>query len=256
MRQPVRSAPTATPVRFWGFIAFMLVLMALFIGLGTWQVQRLAEKQALIAAVEERLDLPPAPPPALEEWDDLDTEALNFRPLTLTGTFAHDQAVRIFTSLADSTARGEATGPGYWIVTPFALADGGTVFVNRGFVPEGQVDAVLAEADQEGEVTITGIARAPETAGPFTPAPDPERRMEWVRDPQRLAALTDPELAPFAPFTLDQAAGEPGTLPQGGETVVEFPNNHLGYAMTWYGFALLVPFLLGFWIWRQRRVEG
>jgi surfeit locus 1 family protein len=243
-----------SPVRFWGFIALMLVLMVIFIALGTWQMQRLAEKEALIAAVEERLDLPPASPPPVEEWDNLDPETLNFRPLTLTGTFAHDQAVRIFTSLSATTARGQYSGPGYWIVTPFTLTDGGTVFVNRGFVPEAEIGTVLgAQVGRQGPVTITGLARAPEEAGMFTPAADAEERIEWVRDPQRLADLADPALAPFAPFTLDQGAGEPGTLPQGGETVIEFPNNHFGYALTWYGFAVLTPIMLGFWIWRQRR---
>jgi surfeit locus 1 family protein len=248
------TAKTASPVRFWGFIALMLVLMAAFIGLGTWQMQRLAEKEALIAAVAERQGRPAAPAPPVDTWETLDPQALNFTPLTLTGTFVHDQAVRIFTSLSSTTVRGQYAGPGYWIVTPFTLAGGGTVFVNRGFVPEDQIDAVLGGANpQEGEVTITGLARAPEQASIFTPAPDAEERMEWVRDPQRLAALADPALAPFAPFTLDQAAGAPGTLPQGGETVVEFPNNHFGYALTWYGFAVLTPILLGAWIWRQRR---
>lgn len=257
MQQQSQSAAEHRPAsfaRFWGFIVLMLVLMAAFIGLGIWQVQRLAEKEALIAAVQERLGQPPKPPPPVEEWDELDPETVNFLPLELTGTFAHDQAVRIFTSLAASTARGEHSGPGYWIVTPFSLTSGGTVFVNRGFVPEAEVGTVLGSTDTgQGRVTITGLARAPEMAGMFTPAADTQERIDWVRDPERLAALADPALAPFAPFTLDQAAGASGTLPQGGETVVEFPNNHFGYALTWYGFAVLTPILLGFWIWRQRR---
>ncbi len=56
----------------------------------------------------------------------------------------------------------------------------------------------------------------------------------------------------MAPVYIDLPAGPEGGLPQGGETVIEFPNNHLGYAMTWYGFALLVPFLLFFWVRRQQ----
>jgi surfeit locus 1 family protein len=55
------------------------------------------------------------------------------------------------------------------------------------------------------------------------------------------------------PLTVDLPASAPGALPQGGETVVDFPNNHLGYAFTWFGFALLTPSLLAYWIWRQLR---
>ncbi|HTN61521.1 MAG TPA: SURF1 family cytochrome oxidase biogenesis protein [Devosia sp.] len=47
----------------------------------------------------------------------------------------------------------------------------------------------------------------------------------------------------------------PGVLPQGGETIVAFPNNHFGYALTWFGFAIITPIMLGFWLWRQRRVK-
>ena len=38
-----------------------------------------------------------------------------------------------------------------------------------------------------------------------------------------------------------------------GETVIEFPNNHLGYAYTWYGFAIVAVLMLGYWIWRERK---
>jgi len=99
---------------------------------------------------------------------------------------------------------------------------------------------------------LSGIARRPEQPGPFTPEADPANRIDWVRDIDRLALLADPSLSPFAPVYLDLPAGAPGTLPQGGETVLALPNNHLGYALTWFGFALLTPVLLAFWLRRQR----
>ena len=103
-----------------------------------------------------------------------------------------------------------------------------------------------------GEQTLTGIALRPEAAGAFTPGPDRLKRIEWVRDPTRLAAMAE-VTGPLFPFTVDAPAGEAGALPQGGETVIEFPNNHLGYALTWFGFALITPLLLGFWVFRQLR---
>ncbi|UXN73709.1 SURF1 family protein [Devosia sp. A8/3-2] len=99
-----------------------------------WQMHRLAEKEALIAAVDQRLTAAPIPVPAAQARADLDLEALNFQPVSLTGAFRYNQTVTVFTSLAN--ARGPASGPGYWVVTPFVLDAGGTVFVNRGFVPE------------------------------------------------------------------------------------------------------------------------
>lgn len=237
--------------REWTFVAVMLALAAACAWLGTWQMQRLAEKEALIAAVDARLDSEPISVPQVDSWPRLDATALNFQPVALTGSFRYNQTVTVFTSLAN--ARGPASGVGYWVVTPFVLADGGTVFVNRGFVPEGYQEAAVTDSDGEAmQVTITGLLRPSETAGMLTPGPDTSNRIEWVRDPVRLAELVDPALSPFAPFYVDLPAGEPGELPQGGETVVEFPNNHLGYAYTWYGFSIVAVVMLGFWLARQR----
>jgi len=236
------------------FVVMMLSLAVVCAWLGVWQLQRLAEKEALIVAVDERLDAAPIPVPAVGQWDSLDLAALNFRPVSLTGAFRYNQTVTVFTSL--SSARGAASGPGYWVVTPFVLADGGTVFVNRGFVPEALQEAAVTDAESDvTQVTISGLLRPGETAGFMTPAPDTSNRVEWVRDPVRLAEMVDPALEPFAPFYVDLPAGPPNELPQGGETVIEFPNNHLGYAYTWFGFAIVAVVMLGFWLARQRAVR-
>ena len=237
------------------FVVLMLALAVTCAWLGTWQLHRLAEKEALIAAVAERLDAPAIPVPPVDHWTDLDLDALNFRPVSLTGAFRYNQTVTVFTSLGD--ARGAASGPGYWVVTPFALAGGGTVFVNRGFVPEAMQAAAVTDGEADvTQVTISGLLRPGETAGFMTPAADTSNRIEWVRDPARLAAMVDPAMAPFAPFYVDLPAGAPGELPQGGETVIAFPNNHLGYAYTWFGFAIVAVVMLGYWIARQRAGAG
>lgn len=236
------------------FIVLMLGLMVVFAALGTWQMQRLAEKEALIATVASSLDAPPAPLPPSTDWTELTGDELNFRPVTATGTFQPAQRVLVFTSLAD--ARGEAGGPGYWVMTPVALEGGGTLFANRGFIPQAVADDLDAlEPPPAGAVDISGLARRGETASPFTPAPDAERGIDWIRDPARLAEIAGIG-GPVAPLYLDLPAGAPGELPQGGETVVEFPNNHLGYAMTWFSFAILTPILLVFWLRRQGTRTG
>ncbi|MCS6758795.1 MAG: SURF1 family protein [Candidatus Devosia euplotis] len=239
------------PVMTGTFVALMLALTVTCTWLGVWQLQRLAEKDALIAAAGERLNAAPIPAPAVDQWSSLDLADLNFRPVSMTGAFRYNQTVTVFTSLGD--ARVQASGPGYWVVTPFVLADGGTVFVNRGFAPEAlQAPAVADVKSDIVRVTITGLLRPGEKAGFMTPAADTSNRVEWVRDPERLAEMVDPALAPVAPFYVDLPAGAPGELPQGGETVIEFPNSHLGYAYTWFGFAIVAVVMLGYWIARQR----
>ncbi len=238
-------------LRFWGFLVFMLVLMALFIALGTWQVERLGEKEQLVTQVTARFNEPPKPFPAVGEWTVLEGGGYDYRPVSLTGTYRPEGTVLVFTSLGES--RGTFSGPGFWVMTPFTLATGGTVFVNRGFVPQASGPGFSEGGSLEpGLISLVGVVRGPEPIGSFTPAPDVARQVEWVRNPQRLAAMAGELPQPVAPVYIDLPAGPDGALPQGGETVIEFPNNHLGYAITWYGFALLVPFLLFFWVRRQR----
>jgi surfeit locus 1 family protein len=231
------------------FVLIMLGLTALCVALGLWQWQRLGEKEALIAAVADRLDRPPVAFPPAGEWSALDAASYNFRPVTLTGRYLPDDTVLVFTSLPDP--RGQQGGPGFWVMTPLALEGGGTVFVNRGFVPQSFQDA-FAEggAVDPGPVTLTGIARRSEETNAFTPKPDLATHIDYVRNVERLSRLALSAPAPFAPLYVDLLAGAPGLLPQGGETVVEFPNNHLGYALTWFGFAVMAPILLFFWLRR------
>ena len=237
---------------YWSFVILMSGLTALFVVLGIWQWNRLAEKEALIAIVASRLDAAPQPLPPLSAWPSFDPSTLEFAPLAATGTYAPEQTIRVFTALGES-AKGRYSGPGHWYVTPLRLVAGGTLLVNRGFVPVEGAGAVAEPP--AGETTITGIGRASEPVSMFTPAPQPADRIEWVRHVERLAAMLPAEFAPVFPLTLDLPAGPPGALPQGGETVVEFPNNHVGYALTWFGFALLTPMLLGYWMWRERHPQ-
>lgn len=248
------SAVRRLGAKEWAFAAVMLILAGICAFLGNWQMHRLAEKEALVAAVDARLTAAPVPVPASSTWGSLDIEALVYQPVSLTGAYRYTQTSTVFTSLA--SPKGQYSGPGYWVMTPFVLEGGGTVFVNRGFVPQQyQEQAALGDLHGEdpGTVTITGILRTPEAPDFMTPQADMSDRIEWVRDPKRLAQMVDPSLAPIAPFYVDLPAGAPGDLPQAGETVVTFPNNHFGYALTWYGFAVVAVVMLGAWLWRQSR---
>ena len=230
----------------WIFVLLMLALTALWVVLGIWQVERLQWKEGLIAEVASRMSSPAVDLPPMREIQD--PEAWNFQPVKLRGTLRNDQAVLVFTGLSD--AKGQYSGAGYWVLAPLELATGGTVFVNRGFVPQEQGAQFVG-----GTATAfsgTGIAQTVELAGLFTPAPDPKGHIDYVRDPTRLAAM-DGIKGPVYSLTVDLPAGPPGSLPQGGETEIDFPNNHLGYALTWFGLALLTPALLAYWVRRQLR---
>ena len=240
-------------VGFWAFIVLMLALTGLFVGLGVWQVQRLAWKEALIAEVDSRMTAAPYVLPPPDHWEFVHLDELGYRPVTVTGSYVPDKTVLVFTSLSD--AKGKYSGPGYWVMVPLD-AGGGIASINRGFVPQASAPAFANGGPlPQGPQTVTGIGIAPEEAGAFTPGPDKAKRVEWVRDPKRLATLADISGIVLG-LTIDAPATAPGALPQGGETTVDFPNNHLGYAFTWFGFAILTPCPLAFWVWRQFRPKA
>ena len=183
------SAPaTATQRRSWlGLLIPALLVFAVLIALGTWQIERKAWKEGLIAALTERLAAPPAvlPPPAT--WPRLDPARDEYRRVTFTATFDHGKEALIYA--AASAFRPDVSGPGYWIFTPARLPDGGTVIVNRGFVPEARKDAASRAAGQiAGAVEIVGVMRWPDARHWFSPADDPRticgsRAIRW-RSPE------------------------------------------------------------------------
>jgi surfeit locus 1 family protein len=232
--------------RKWAFVLFMLALTGVFVALGLWQWMRLQQKEALAATVTERLDDAPLPYTPTSEQGYYE-----HRPITVSGRYLPAETVLVFTSL--SQPKGELGGPGYWVMTPLALEGGGTMWVNRGFVPEsGRAEFAAGGELAPGVVTLSGIAIPSERANSFTPAANTAGRMEWVRDVMRLSDLVPGLPTPTAPVYLDLPAGPPGQLPQGGETIINIFNNHFGYALTWFGFAILTPILLVFWLRRQQ----
>jgi surfeit locus 1 family protein len=223
-----------------GILPILLAAGAAFlvlVSLGTWQVRRLAWKEALIATVEARVDQPAAPLPDPATWPTLADETIEYLPVRLSGTFDHGREIHVFIALGEPA--GPYGGQGYFVVTPLILDDDRVVFVNRGFVPAERKDpATRAEGQVEGQVTLEGLIRPPEPATWLSPEPDLAKNVWFVRDPVRMAEATGIDPARVAPFTVDARAGQsPGSLPQGGETVVSFTNNHLGYAVTWFGLA-------------------
>jgi surfeit locus 1 family protein len=233
-----------------------LAALAVLLSLGTWQLSRLAWKQGLIAQVEQRATATPVPLANRATWAGMTPERDEYRRVTVTGTFRHDREAYLYHVAGDSRRQeaGRPRGQGYFIMTPLTTADGATVIVNRGFVPTERRDpATRPEGQVEGSVTVIGLIRFPEPRGTFAATDDDFRRIFYTRDLARMAGVMG--LADAAPFSIDaDATPVPGGLPQGGETLLSFPNRHLEYALTWYGLALtLIAVFVAFARQRLRR---
>ncbi|MGB8819030.1 MAG: SURF1 family protein [Rhizobiaceae bacterium] len=225
--------------------AAALAVFAALMALGTWQVRRLAWKEALIATIEARIHQPPRP---FETWYKTEP-GTDYWPVTVSGTFRHQSERHFF-----ATHQGAS---GYYVYTPLETAPNAFLFVNRGFVPFDRKDpATRNEGQTAGQVTIEGFARPVLTEKPSTQVPDndPSKNIFYWKD---LAAMKSSAGLPQGATVIDafvdaDAAATPQSgLPQGGVTIVNLPNNHLQYAVTWYGLAAALTAIWGVLAWRQ-----
>ncbi|MCJ2126004.1 SURF1 family protein [Methylobacterium sp. J-077] len=223
-----------------------LIALAILVSLGIWQIERKVWKEDLIDRIVRQTRAEPVAPPAPEAWDPGRDE---FRHVRVAGRFANDRE-----TLVHGLAAGETPGralQGYYVITPLLRAEGGTVLINRGFVPT----ELKAQADRrdgliEGPTTVTGILRASEPRGMFVPEADPVRGEWFNRDVAGIAAARG--IADAAPYLIEADAG-PGraTWPQGGQLKVDIPNNHLQYAFTWFALAACLIGVFGVFAYRR-----
>ncbi len=227
----------------------------ILVGLGTWQLDRLAWKEALIAAAAERPDAAPVPAPGPDgsAWDGFAIDDWRYRRVSLTGTFGPAEAY-YWISLGEPN--GPLGGLGYMVLAPFRTTDGWTVLVNRGFVPDARLAPGTRPGSEppQGEVTIEGLVRRDDPPSFVTPEADEESRIFYARDISAISGALG-ITGPVAPYQVDLVAEEtrPGGLPQAGESRMTFSNSHLGYAFTWYGLAAALLGVTGVAVWRRRQ---
>ena len=232
---------------------FTLVGLALLIGLGVWQLERKTWKEALIDSITRRMNAGPAPLPPPERWSSLDAAHDEFTRVTFRAAVENGQEALVFAGA--SAFRPETSGTGYWVFTPARLSDSARVVVNRGFVPEANKDPARRAAGLvDSPIDIVGVLRWPEHGGWFTPAGDPVRNLWFARD--QLAIASAKGWGNVAPFYVEQEAPMPaGGLPQPAKITVNLPNNHLQYAITWFGLAVVLTAVFIAFARARRREE-
>jgi surfeit locus 1 family protein len=239
-----------------GFAIFTLLMLALFVGLGVWQLQRRTEKHALIAALTERLAGAPAALPPASQWSALTPARDEFRRVSFAAAYEHAPDAMVYSS--GSAIRGDISGPGTWAFLPARLPDGETVVIDAGFVPNimqerGQQDRAVGELVTGEPVTLTGYLRFPEKAGVLTPAENLAKRLWFTRDHLAMARMLG--WGEVAPFYIDLEAPAPASgVPKPGPLEVHLKDDHLQYAITWLGRAGAVVIAFAVWWSAQRRV--
>ena len=247
-----------------------LVGLAILLSLGTWQMQRLAWKEALIARVEAAAKAAPVPLASIDATAfDKPTIENEFRRVTLSGTFEHDKELHVWSP--------GKRGPAWSVVTPLRLATPierdqkppiERVLVNRGVVPDAsKAGAARAGGNPSGMVDIAGRVRLGH-AGTFSSNADParnqwydydlERMRDWViyeaRGKRPIPDLNIPRIAPF--FVEAETATGAAGAPQPDLAAVNLSNRHLEYALTWYGLAVTLAGVYLAWVFSRRRRPG
>lgn len=203
-------------------------MLAATTSLGVWQVERLHWKTDLLREIDLGEAAPAVPLPA---------DPQPFTKVRVAGRLRQD-----LQALYGVEVRSAAAGPvlGAYLLNPLERPGADPVIINRGWVPldrpqpGGTVDAV-----------IEGYVRAPELPVRFGAADDPAARRFYALNPAAIAAsLGLPRAAPFTVVALGDTP--PGTYPEPARVLPRPPNNHLSYAITWFGLAasLLVIFAI------------
>jgi surfeit locus 1 family protein len=227
---------------------FASLMISLLIGLGIWQLQRLAWKEGLIEKIEARVKAPAValPDPAL--WPRLLPDEYEYRHVELIGRYLPEAPILVFRGTGGGTG---IKTPGYLVFSPFKLTSNAYIMINRGFVPIELLPQILKDQrNAQEDVHVLGLMRSPEPRNFFTPPDDPETAKYFTRDPGSMAAHLKLESL-SAPFSID-ADKDPGldAWPKGGTTEISIPNNHLGYALTWFGLALGGAGVFIAYLWR------
>lgn len=243
------AAPRRSRLSLAAALGAGLVAFAVLIGLGTWQVQRMHWKEGLLATIEARIHAEPLPLDAVLSSGPAVAD-LEYTPVALEGTFVHAAERHFF-----ATWNGAS---GFFVYTPLLRPQGDYVFVNRGFVPYDLKDpARRPQSLVEGPVAVEGLLRAPlvEKPSSLLPDNDPAKNLFYWKDIRAMAASAGlpADASILGVFVDADDAQNVGGLPVGGVTIVDLPNNHLQYVVTWYGLAAALAAVLGAWFWREIR---
>lgn len=228
---------------------------ALFVRLGIWQLQRLAERRAFNAQVEEMQLLPPV---ALAAEGTLEKQ--EYRKVIASGSFDFANQMAIRNQVLDGQY-------GYHLLTPLVLADqngagGGrtaAVLVDRGWIPATQNDSRIRweRYDAPGTVHVSGVIRLgwkdPGWIGLMQPTPLPENggdEFVFYVDLQQIGQSLPYKLLPVY-IQLDGSSNRAGIPIASAPIPTPDEGPHMGYAAQWFGLAGLL--LIGYPLYVHRK---
>jgi surfeit locus 1 family protein len=207
------------------------VMLLMLLGLGTWQVQRLHWKLDVLAQIA-RAEAAPAVP--------LPTEPDPYAKVQVTGHLRNDLAATYGADVRDTPS-----GPllGSYLILPLQRSNGDPILVELGWVPDKRAHPLAAIDDT---VTLQGYVHPGDRPGWFSATDNPTTRQFYTLDPETIGkALGLQRVAPFVLIALGPTP--PEHYPDPAKHLPQPPNNHLSYAITWYGLAVALVVIFALW---------
>jgi len=211
--------------------AIATVMLALLLGLGTWQVERLHWKLGVLAQIA-RAEAGPAVP--------VGAQPDPYTKVQVTGMLRDDLSASYGAEVRDTPA---GTQLGTQLIVPLERDEDDIILVDRGWVPDKRPRPI---ARAEGDVTVEGYVRPSDKPGLFSASDNPATRQFYTLDTSAIgAALGLQHVAPFVLVALGPPP--PERYPDPARHLPRPPNNHLSYAITWYGLAIALVVIFILW---------
>lgn len=214
----------------------MVLLAAVFVRLGFWQIHRLEERHHSNQVSSARLEAEPVPLENLLASIGDDFESLQYHRVILSGVYSTSQEVLIRSQV-------ELGQAGFHVITPLVLDDGSAVLVNRGWVPLVMDQPPVDAAPDSGRVEIEGWVHLTETRPPLGPKEaaghlDVFNRVDIARIGEQMVEA----LAPVYVVAIGERGSQLPIPTSPPDFTDEGP--HLSYAIQWFAFAAIA--LVGF----------
>ena len=199
--------------------------------LGIWQVQRMYEKRGQLDAMTAGISSPAVPVPAI-----FDPEKDRYRPVTVSGRFTGE----VLYVLSGQPM----VGAGVQVIAVLQTVDNRRLLIDRGFLQDDDKAKALTATD----VDLLGNMMWPRDSNQYTPPPDPKTGLWFGRDAVAMAAKLNTEAVIIVARTPTGDGIEAMPI-----DTASIPNDHWGYAITWFSLAFVWAVMTVALVWRIRQ---
>ncbi|WBU60685.1 SURF1 family protein [Paracoccus albus] len=213
-------------------LLFGVVMTAILMSLGFWQLRRLDEKTTLLAEIQSGIDATPVPLPA-----EIDP-GMKYLPVTVAGQTTGEEIL----VLSGTKER----GGGYNVISAFETEDGRRILLDRGYIEQDY----RRTARPPVALSVAGNLHWPQDNNSSTPDPDLNAGIWFARDVQAMANTLDTQPILVVASEVEGEAQGVDPIPVAIEGI---PNSHLSYAVQWFLFAATCAGMTAWLIWRIRR---